>query len=275
VALAAGERLGDRVAGQRVGEHAVDDQSLVGEPKVGELAAGSRRFRQGGPFRAGDEHERRGVGVGEHGDGPLVHGALALQAGERPEARVLLRVGGQVAGPGGGQFEQPQRVTGGCGVEHHVVVAAGGRRLGQEAGERVERCDLHGAGAGQLLFHGRELGCGDRLPVGGDDALAVGVSGRLGFEVHQVEPADRRRRRRFLAGVDLEHVGEVRRRVGADEQHPVASVRERDGDGAGDGGLADPAFAGEQHEAGVPARPVQRGQAGGCVHVVCASVRRG
>ena len=48
-------------------------------------------------------------------------------------------------------------MAGGRGVEHDMVVAGGSGGVGQEPGERVERGDLDGAGAGELFLHRRQL----------------------------------------------------------------------------------------------------------------------
>ena len=45
-ALAFGERLGDRVAGQRLLEQAVDDEALVGDAEPGQLSGGACCFEQ-------------------------------------------------------------------------------------------------------------------------------------------------------------------------------------------------------------------------------------
>ena len=74
------------------------------------------------------------------------------------------------------------------------------------------------------------------------------------------QPLDARHRRRLRAGGDAEHVVEVRGRVGRDDERPLARVGERDRDRAGGRRFPDPAFAGEEQVAGVPARPVERGQ---------------
>ena len=95
--------------------------------------------------------------IGEHRDGTLVDGPLALQPGERAEAGGLFRVGRQVVRPCGRQRQEPQRVPGRRGVEHDVVVALGGGGVGQQPGERVEGGDLDGARTGQLLVDRGEL----------------------------------------------------------------------------------------------------------------------
>ena len=146
-------------------------------------ASGARRVG------AGDEHERRRRRIGEHRDRGLVDRSLTLEAGERAEARGLLGVG-EVVRPGGWQRQQPQRVAGRRGVEHDVVVALGGGRVGEQTGERVERGDLDGARAGELLLERGQLGRRHRGAVRADDSFAVGVGCGLRVEIHQVEPHD-------------------------------------------------------------------------------------
>ena len=79
------------------------------------------------------------------------------------------------------------------GVEHDVVVGADRGRFGEEPRESVERGDLDGAGAGELLLKGRELGVGQHAAVGVDDPRPVLVGGDLRVEVHHVETSDRSR----------------------------------------------------------------------------------
>ena len=64
----------------------------------------------------------------------------------------------------------------------------------------------------------------------------------------------------IAAGSHGANVREVGRRVGADQQDPLAGVGEPDRGRGGDRRLADPALAGEQHEPGRPAAPVQGSQ---------------
>jgi hypothetical protein len=47
-----------------------------------------------------------------------------------------------------------------------------------------------------------------------------------------------------------EHLPDIGRRVGADQQHPLPLGGQLNGRGAGDGGLADATLAGEEQEAG-------------------------
>ena len=61
----------------------------------------------------------------------------------------------QEAGPSLGQAEQTQGVPRRSRVEDEVVVGFG--VVGQECREFIERGDLRGAGAGELLAHGRQF----------------------------------------------------------------------------------------------------------------------
>ena len=71
----------------------------------------------------------------------------------------------EVVGPGGRQAQQSQRVARWGGVEQDLVVPVDRVRVGEEAGERVERGDLDGARSSQLLLERGDLGLGEDAPV--------------------------------------------------------------------------------------------------------------
>ena len=72
---------------------------------------------------------------------------LRLEARERTETRRAAHVGFDERGPGRGQLEEAQCVTGRRRVEDHVVERARGVRVAEQLRELIERGDLDGARA--------------------------------------------------------------------------------------------------------------------------------
>jgi hypothetical protein len=95
----------------------------------------------------------------------------------------------------------------------------------------------------------RTAASGKHAPVRPHHALAVGVGGGLGIDVQRDRARAPGTARGVAAERRLEHLVEVRGRVGADQQHAPPAVGERDGRRAGDAGLADAALAGEEEVA--------------------------
>ena len=131
-------------------------------------------------------------------------------------------------------------------VEDDVIELGRRRGVAEESRELVERGDLDGAGTGELLLHAPHRGVGKDAPVRPDHPLPVRPGRGLGVDVHREEAGDLRDRRRPHPQLDTEDLIEIRGRVGAHEQHPLAFVRETDRRGAGDRGLAHAPFAGEE-----------------------------
>lgn len=121
----------------------------------------------------------------------------------------------QKAAPGLGKAEKPQCMPRRRSIEDDVII--GSVLVGQTAGEFVERGDLGGAGARQLLSN----------PV----SILVACAGvHLSEHTHAI-------RFRCHCRVDVEHIQILRTRN-----------RHR-GSGAGNRGLSDPALAGEEQKA--------------------------
>ena len=246
---------GQVVGGGRGGQDAVDDQVGGVDVELGELVQGAGDLAQRGLLGPGDEHQAGAGGVGEGLDGGAVGGAVLLEPAHGPQAgRVALAVV-KVAGPAAGQLQQADGVAGGGGVEDDVVVAGGGLGVGEQVGELVERGDLGGAGARQLLGDGLDLLDGQDRAHRFQDLVAVGLSCLVGVDLQRVEAGHLRNRGDLVADGGTEHLGDVARRVGADQQHPLALVGEVHGRGARDAGLADTALASEEK---VPGRVVEK-----------------
>ena len=245
------ERAGQRVVHPCRGrEDAVDDQPLPGDAQGAQLVTGPLRLLQRRRVRAGDQHQLGRRTIGQPGHRRRVPVPLGDQARQRTQARRPRAVADE-GGPGRRQREQPQRVAGRGGVEHDVVVVGEHGRVGQQSGELVEGRDLHGARARQLLLDPADRRVGQHSSVRADDPLPVGRSGRRGIDVQRLEPRDARHGRRRRGDDRAQHLVEVGRRVGRDEQDAAALVGQCHRGRARDGGLADAALAGEEQERGV------------------------
>ena len=239
------------VVGAAVGlKDAVEREHLAAHSGARELAAGALGLRQRGLLGTADQHQRRRVWVAERADARGVELALLLQAGERTQARHAGRVGIDESAPGRGQRQQPQRVPGRRGVEDHMVIPGGARRIAEQPHERVKRGDLHGARAGQRFLHAGQGAVRQKPAVRADHPLAILARRRLGIDVRGVKPLDPRHRAGLLGELGAEHLIEIRRRVGGDEQHPSPGADQRDRGRARERGLAHPALAGEEQNPG-------------------------
>ena len=230
----------------------------MGQPQRPQLDRGASGLGERAGIRSRDKHHGRLLRVGQRRHRGLKARLLHLQARVRPEAGCASIVVGEEPGPGLGQAQQAQRVTGRRGVEHDVVVAgrvgpAFGPAFGidfEQRGEFVERGDLGGAGAGELFAHGcalRERAL--RLHLG-EHAVAIGFGGVVGVDVQHRETGGAGYGDRRVAQRDAHHLVEVGGRVGAHQQHAFSGVGERERGRRGQGGLADAAFAGEEQVAG-------------------------
>jgi len=243
-------------------EHAVDGEPLVGEAQAAQLFSGARGFLHGARVGPGDEHHGGERGVAQGLQRGVEAGLLHLQARVRAQARGAAIVVGEKAAPGLGQAQEAQGVAGGRGVEHHVVVARAITLAHQQRGEFIERGDLGGAGARELFAHGVALGVGGVAAQLREHAQAVGLGGSVGVDVDDREARHTGHVHRLVRQGDAQHVVQVGRGVGADQQHAVARVGQGNGRGGGQRGFAHAAFAGEKQEArgrGGEARRVEGG----------------
>ena len=78
--------MGDRILRIGRGEHAVDDESLVGDAQRGELGAGARGFRQRRRLGTSDENDGRHRWVSKRRKARAIQRELPLQTGERTQA---------------------------------------------------------------------------------------------------------------------------------------------------------------------------------------------
>ena len=208
--------------------------------------------------RGHEDHGRQGR-ILEGGNGGGIDGPVVLEAGQRAKAARRIGTCPEIVRPCRRQAQQPQRVPGRGGVEHDMVVALDRLRVGEEAGKGVKGCHLHGAGTGELLLERSHLAVRDHPPVRPDHPGPIVIGGGLRVEIHHLEPLDARYRGWLLTGGHLQHVGEIRRRIGRHEQHSPAAVSEGHCGGRRDRRLADAALAGEQQKPSGPADPVDPG----------------
>jgi hypothetical protein len=242
------ERGGHRVVCQRGPKDPIDHQLLIANPEGAQLPRRTLRLAQRRGFGARDEHDRGQRWIRE---GLLGRSEALMAQGEArmgPEAGRAAGVGVEELAPCPGQRQQAERVTAGRRVEHHVLdLRAVAPR--HEPGKLVERGDLRGARAGELLAHPRQLLRGLLAAVGREHPLAVRLGRRLRIDVHRGQPRNAGDRGGRGPQGDAQHLAQVRRRVGADEQHPAPPIREGNGRRARERGLADSAFAGEEEVA--------------------------
>ena len=132
--------------------------------------------------------------------------------------------GGNEGVPGRGQGQQAQGMTGGCGIENHVIETGGRRGVTEQCREFVEGRDLNGARARKLLFHTGNGGDRQHAPVGRHHAFAIGLRRSFRVDVEGVQGVcfgDQCRRR---AQRHAQHFIQIRSRVGADDQHAFAGL---------------------------------------------------
>ncbi len=91
---------------------------------------------------------------------------------------------------------------------------------------------------------------GQQSADGADDAFAVGGGGLLGVDLERGESRHRGDLGDRVADAQTEDLPDVGGGVGRDEQHLLAGPGQAQRRRARDGGLADPAFTGEEHEPG-------------------------
>jgi len=125
-------------------------------------------------------------------------------------------------------------VSGGGGVEHNVVVARGGIRLGEKRGELVERGDLGRARPGELLDDGGDLPVGQQPTHRADDAFSIRLGSLFWVDLqcvqtgHVVDGGD------GVADGDTQDLRDVGSWVGADQEHTMTSLRQGERGGARD-----------------------------------------
>ena len=233
-------------------EHAVDHQALVVQAERVQFVRGARRLGHRAGVRPGHQDDGGQCRIAQGVERGLEARLLHLQPRMRAEARRAPIVAGQEAAPRLGQAQQAQGVAGRRGVEDDVVVAFS--VAGQQRRELVERGDLGGAGARQLLAHGRPVGVAGAGAHLRDDPLPIRLGSRVRIDVQHRQAGRARYRCGCVAQLDPQHLVQVRCGIGADQQHLLAGIRQRQRGGRRQRGLADTALAGEEQ---MPRRSMQ------------------
>ena len=73
-------------------------------------------------------------------------------------------------------------MAGGGSIEDDMVETRGSLRIPHQPGELIECCNLHSAGAGELLLHAPYGGIGQDAAIGTDHLFAVG-----GGSLHRID----------------------------------------------------------------------------------------
>ena len=131
-------------------------------------------------------------------------------------------------------------------VEDDVVELGSCGSIAQDLRELVKCCNLRGARAGELLLHAPDGSLGQDAPIRSHHPLAVGVGGGRGVDVHGEQVGHGGDWCGRHPQLSLKDLAQVRGRVGAHQEHPLASIGKADGGGACDRGLADAALAREE-----------------------------
>ena len=133
--------------------------------------------------------------------------------------------------PGGGRIEQD-------------VVEFGSRAgIAQEPRELIEGRDFDGAGAGKLFFHARDGCVWKYASVRPHKALPILAGNRLGINIQGPQAGDFGHGRRLAAQRNPQHLIQVRRRIGANQQDSFPAICQLHGRSAGERGLSDASFA--------------------------------
>ena len=139
-------------------------------------------------------------------------------------------------------------MAGGCCVKHNVVVVLVVVR--QQGREFIERRDLGGACARQLLAHGGALGIGGTATHLAQHAQAVRLGSLVGVDVEHRQSWHMRHRGGGVFKLHTQHFIQIGGCIGADQQHALACVGQVNCHGYGQRCFAHPALAGEEQVAG-------------------------
>jgi hypothetical protein len=140
-------------------------------------------------------------------------------------------------------------------IEYDVVEP--GHIALEQSNELVEGGYFGGAGAGELLAHGRSLTGGNLWSELFKDSAAITLGSSLGIDIHRRKSGDVWHRGRMIGQDDFEHFVEVRRWIRADQKNTQSTVSEADRRGARERGFSDTALSGKKQKWG---RSVQRAE---------------
>jgi len=208
------------------------------------------RFRQRRPLRPAHEHQRGAPALGQRRYGAFVNSPLPPHTRQRAEARITRPAARQKAGPGAGQRQQTQRMSGWRGVENDMIKIRRGGGFTQPSGKFIERGNLRRASAGKLFFHAPQDGGGQLPAVRPDHFLTIRRRRQRRIDVQRGEPRHVRNIGGGGSQIDSQHFIQIRGRVGADQQHAPPAVGQHNGRRARQRGLTHAALAGEKKKAG-------------------------
>ena len=259
-------------------KHAVDEQALVRQAQRAQFFGGARRLLHGARVGPGDQNHGGQRRIAQCRQRSVEARFLHLQPRVRAQAGSATVIAGQKAAPRLGQAQQAQRVAGWGGVENEVVVALRATAfVGQQRGKFVKGGNFSGAGTRQLLAHrGAFVVTGTRLQLR-QHPQAIGFGGGIRVDIEHAQTRHRRHRNRLVGQPDAQHFVEVGRCIGADQQHTLACVSQRNRRGGGQRSLADAAFAGKKQKTRGCAKKtasVKRRGVQGSVHRVSMAYRK-
>ena len=231
-------------------KRAVDDELLIAYAQRAQFARGPLRFVERGQLRTAHQHQRRRGSVRQRPDRSLVNRALLFQAGQRAETRRAAGVVVEELIPRLREAHQPQRVAGRGGVEDDMIILFRGLGIADQAREFIKGRDLHRAGAGKLLFHAAQSRFRQQTTHWSDEPLAIRRRGGDRIDVQGMQARCAGNRRRLVAQGDIQHLVQVRRRVGAHQQHEPPCLGQHQRRRTRERGFAHPALAGEEQIAG-------------------------
>ncbi len=114
-------------------------------------------------------------------------------------------------------------MTGGRGIEDDMIIAAG--LATKQSAEFVECGDFGGAGAGELLSHGRTFSVARARLHLVQHAASIGFGRDIGIDDHHGKSGCALHRRRLVLECDTQHLIEIRGGIRADQQDRLAAIR--------------------------------------------------
>ncbi|MCY1413127.1 hypothetical protein D9M71_285530 [compost metagenome] len=117
--------------GGLLGKQAVDDQVLTGQANAMQLVMGVRGLLERGRLRSRDQHQAGLSGVGQSLDRIGILALLLFQPDQRPQVGGGIGIVFQIAGPGAGQFQHADGMSGGRSIEDDMLEVAAQRLIRQ------------------------------------------------------------------------------------------------------------------------------------------------
>ena len=203
----------------------VDNQLLIVDAQLSQFATGASCLGQRGMLRPRDEHNFRHLRIGKLFDRSRILSTLLFQASQGAQTRSPCRTLLQKSAPCRRQLQQSQGMTSRRGIEQDMVITTHQLRIGQQARELIKRRDFRRAGSRKLFLHALHNHLGQLSSDRPDYAISIRLCGRRRVQVEGKELPDTddggwRVRTNFLT----KHMPQIRSRVRADQEHPLASL---------------------------------------------------